>query len=622
MPEKPVPTLAYLVGCGLATAALLYVFNPTYSQDNDSASRQRIVGLYNPQNLCFCNSVLQALANSPSLRKYLIREVHRRNLDGPQVYQAQDSDVEGIGREAAIKRGRLNRLQEGLVTHALKAMLDQLNERPLQKKTVSAAPFIQALEVAFSTIVSRDQQDAQEFLHVVLERLCDEYHAGQTARRKYKARSNPELLIEGVDSQAKTGHAKEVIGQQADGAGQESDDCRIQEQKSADHEEEDADDGNEFSFEGQTESQIECQHCHFKPKPSKSTFVTLTLNVPHESSTTLNKCFDGVFKEEIIDDFCCDKCRLVYAQAYKKQEMNKTSEPTVVEQLQKELQMIEDALEQDPELELKEANIPKGAPKRTIKKSVRISRFPKVLAIHLSRSLFSAISFSTKNTAKVAFPDGLQVGGLLTPHNYRLSSVVLHKGGHNSGHYETCRRQDNPIPFSTPNSFGLHGVYSQHASPNLSATPVLSASPSLPPTSHRPSEDSASPHRMSIQSLDPSLLSSGPDTHRLRSSIDSRSSQSTQSSLSLSRRKRHSRPPTSDARENGPEAATTVFSDKASSILSVVPPGADGVKLQKRHKKLQSRWWRISDEKVKESKTSDVLSMQKEVYLLFYEAEP
>ena len=34
-----------------------------------------------------------------------------------------------------------------------------------------------------------------------------------------------------------------------------------------------------------------------------------------------------------------------------------------------------------------------------------------------------------------------------------------------------------------------------------------------------------------------------------------------------------------------------------------------------------NRWWRISDEKIKESKTSDVLSMQKEVYLLFYELE-
>jgi ubiquitin carboxyl-terminal hydrolase 16 len=41
----------------------------------------------------------------------------------------------------------------------------------------------------------------------------------------------------------------------------------------------------------------------------------------------------------------------------------------------------------------------------------------------------------------------------------------------------------------------------------------------------------------------------------------------------------------------------------------------------RRRRKPNDRWWRISDEKVKECKTSDVLGMQKEVYLLFYEME-
>ena len=41
----------------------------------------------------------------------------------------------------------------------------------------------------------------------------------------------------------------------------------------------------------------------------------------------------------------------------------------------------------------------------------------------------------------------------------------------------------------------------------------------------------------------------------------------------------------------------------------------------KRKKRPIDRWWRISDDKVKECKTSDVLSMQKEVYMLFYEVE-
>jgi ubiquitin carboxyl-terminal hydrolase 16 len=40
-----------------------------------------------------------------------------------------------------------------------------------------------------------------------------------------------------------------------------------------------------------------------------------------------------------------------------------------------------------------------------------------------------------------------------------------------------------------------------------------------------------------------------------------------------------------------------------------------------KRKRKNDRWWRISDDKVKEAKTNDVLGMQREVYLLFYELE-
>lgn len=42
-------------------------------------------------------------------------------------------------------------------------------------------------------------------------------------------------------------------------------------------------------------------------------------------------------------------------------------------------------------------------------------------------------------------------------------------------------------------------------------------------------------------------------------------------------------------------------------------------KVRKKHG--NNKWWRISDEKIKETKTLDVLGMQKEVYLLFYERQ-
>jgi ubiquitin carboxyl-terminal hydrolase 16 len=42
---------------------------------------------------------------------------------------------------------------------------------------------------------------------------------------------------------------------------------------------------------------------------------------------------------------------------------------------------------------------------------------------------------------------------------------------------------------------------------------------------------------------------------------------------------------------------------------------------KKPKKRVSDKWWRVSDEKVKEAKTSEVVGMQKEVYLLFYELE-
>ena len=44
-------------------------------------------------------------------------------------------------------------------------------------------------------------------------------------------------------------------------------------------------------------------------------------------------------------------------------------------------------------------------------------------------------------------------------------------------------------------------------------------------------------------------------------------------------------------------------------------------KAAKKRKAASDKWWRVSDEKVKEAKTSEVLNMQKEVYLLFYELD-
>ncbi|KAG7118065.1 Ubiquitin carboxyl-terminal hydrolase 16 like protein [Verticillium longisporum] len=180
MPDKQITTISYAAGASLAAIALVYVFAPSFAIDEAATSSSRkkgVVGLRNYANDCFINSTLQALAGLGDLRIYLIRETHRRYIEDPAVYAHL---VQPAGQ--ALPQWKLQNLQKGIVSQGLKDMLDALNERPIYKKSTSAADFVKVLEQAFKQRISRQQQDAQEFLQIVAERLKDEYHAGARAR--------------------------------------------------------------------------------------------------------------------------------------------------------------------------------------------------------------------------------------------------------------------------------------------------------------------------------------------------------------------------------------------------------------------------------------------------------
>ncbi|KAI6087778.1 cysteine proteinase [Hypoxylon rubiginosum] len=638
MPEKPLTVATYAAGASLAAITLFYVFAPNYILDSDSNSARKkgVVGLTNLANDCFINSVLQALAGLTDLRIYLIRENHRRKIDEAWVYQEVVSDPAYKNNPEWKTQG----LQAGLVTRGLKDILDALNERPIYKKTISAGPFIRVLENAFKQRISRQQQDAQEFLQVVAERLCDEYHAGRRARQAARDKGDNtstigssapidgEAVEERLAKLAVNGNGSINTTQSGEETLNTGTDTLV-----AKGEDEDG-----FPMEGKYESQIECQKCGFKPKPTESTFCTLTLNVPQSSSTSLNACLDGLFKTEYIDDFKCEKCRLVHARDVLEMQLGRSTSESFKSSTQDAIAKLQQAIDTDPEKPPPDVELPpmRDAPACKIAKYTRLTGFPKIMAIHLSRSIYNSIS--QKNSAKVSFPEKLSMGGLLNHKKYKLLGTVTHKGSHHSGHYESFRRQNVSLPFSTPNAFQASGVFTKSATSSLASTPRVAAMPRSgdpSPIASTPDLGLSSGTNSPNQSVDALPRPSTDSTPQASQAINSRSSSrrsppfssakdresdgislksvtaSARSTVSrLSNSVRHSRP-------GSPVGKTPVAPTTANGKAPTSAPKGSKPKRRKQ----SDRWWRISDEKIKEAKTSEVLGMQREVYLLFYELE-
>lgn len=380
MASRDTQSIAIYTSIGIATAAILaYVLEPNIFEviDDENKSRNLAVGLSNPGNDCFINSVLQALAGLP---KFVTTLDHTASTftSYEQALNQQDG-------------AHLPEMPDSPVSVALHRLLGVLTSTPSSKRTVSARDFIQTLESVFNARLSRQQQDAHEFLQLVLDRVYEE-----TKHRKHSPLARDDGQSAAVDNTSGDKLRDQTSGKSLLDPEPES--------KLGQH--------LEFPFEGQIESIIQCQTCQYKSKSQSNPFLVMTLNVPQDGNATLDACLDGLLKTETIEGYKCAKCCLRYALHDKIQEREKVKDEERQRKLAQMIVNLQNAIEHDSE-DLASIEMPKDdlLPRTRISKHSIISKYPKILALHLSRSIFEIGSASRKNSVSIQYPEILRMGG-------------------------------------------------------------------------------------------------------------------------------------------------------------------------------------------------------------------
>lgn len=440
------------------------------------------VGLSNRANDCFANSNLQALA--------AITVLYQWCLDQESKSQA------------------------GVFCSAVGEMFRDLNEPVMKPKTLNAWKLLSVLERIHKSRISRNQHDAHELLHLILETLENELKS----------------------EEAKHG----------------------------------------FPFRGETVNVIRCVQCGYSPPSKHSSFLVLSLMVPQTKTASLPELLNNMSKPEFIDDYGCGRCRLMASH-----------NEQLISQYGEDIEAIpEEVLEELP------------SNRSRISKFEKFHWLPPVLTIQLSRSIYSASDQpwgggASRNSCKVSFPELLDLfaepessstdplKGVLNKKKkiYRLVAMIRHKGTHSTGHYECFRRKDfswfnQPVSMSAPTSPTASSGHLRSTS-NSNLAPVRSSSVPV-------SINGDSPRQGNQETSKHSDL---PDTP-------------SSSSEYLPFPSSHASPSTS--------ISEAMSKPGAFSSATLTPVS-------------NYTWWRISDDRVWECNTKDVLQEESGAYLLFYQ---
>ncbi|VEU22248.1 DEKNAAC103248 [Brettanomyces naardenensis] len=250
---------------------------------------------------------------------------------------------------------------------AMIQILGKMQETIYSSRVISVWDFLHVIENIYDARISRSQHDAHELLQLILETLLREY----TALRKAYQGSQP------------------------------AQDCL-------------AEDGmkefEEFPFASEVASSLRCMRCGKTSSMNYYPMMILSLALPEAKSVSLETLLKRN-ESEVIEDYSCLVCQVKYILATKDELIKDPRKLELVDELRERLDtlLINDDLQ--PEIQEFIDSYPgmkTPQMKSIVHRELNIIKPPKILIIHLSRSIFQDTQ-AWRNSCDVLFNDELEV---------------------------------------------------------------------------------------------------------------------------------------------------------------------------------------------------------------------